>query len=110
MKAHLRNIRISAKKANIVAELVRGKKVTDALDLLKFTPKKAAKILYKVIASATANAENNFKQEKNNLIIKSIFVSDGPTYKRGLPISRGRWHPIRKKTAHITITVEGTKK
>lgn len=106
MKAHLRNIRITPKKTSIIAELVRGKKVTEALTILKFTPKKAAKFLYKVLKSAVANAENNFKQDKNNLIIKNLIVTEGPAYKRGKPASRGRWHPIIKRTSHITITLE----
>lgn len=105
MKAIARHIRISPKKANLVAGLVRRKNAQEALDILKFTPKKAAKILYKVINSAIANAENNFKQKKDDLVIKEIVVTKGITMKRSLPISRGRVHPILKKTSHITVTV-----
>lgn len=108
MKAHLRNIRITPKKTSIIAELVRGKKANEALNILKFTPKKAAKFLYKVIRSAVANAENNFKQDKNHLIIKSLIVTEGPPLKRGKPASRGRWHPIIKRTSHITVTLEAS--
>jgi large subunit ribosomal protein L22 len=106
MKAILRRTRISPKKANLVAQLVRLKKATEAIDILKFTPKKAAKILKKVIESAIANAENNNKQIKDNLYIKEIIVTEGPTYKRSLPISRGRVHPILKRTSHITAKLE----
>jgi large subunit ribosomal protein L22 len=106
MKAILKNVRISPKKANLVAGLVRGAMVTDALDQLKFTPKKAADILYKVIASAAANAETNFKQNRDRLYIKEIVVGKGPTYKRSVSISRGRMHPIKKRTANITVTVD----
>jgi len=105
MKAKLRQIRISPKKANLVAALVRNKKVIEAIDTLKFTPKKAAPILRKLIESATANAENNFKQKRENLYIKEIIVTKGPTYKRSNPISRGRAHPILKRTAHITVKI-----
>ena len=105
MKAHLRKIRISPKKANLVAGMVRGKKVLESLDLLKFMPKKGADILYKVIHSAASNAKNNFKQSIDELYITKLLVTKGPTYKRSLPISRGRTHPIRKRTSHITVEV-----
>ena len=105
MQAILRRTRISPKKANLVAGTVREKKVTDALDLLKFMPKKAAKILYKVVHSAASNAKNNFKQSFDELVITKILVTKGPTYKRSVPISRGRTHPIRKRTSHITVEV-----
>jgi len=105
MKAILRKIRISPKKANLVADIVREKKVSDALATLKFMPKKAAKIIYKVVQSAAANAKNNFKQSPDDLFITRLLVSKGPTYKRSLPISRGRTHPIRKRTSHITVEV-----
>lgn len=103
MKAILRQVRISPKKANLVAELVRTKPVTEAVTILKFTPKKAAPILKKVIESASANAENNLKQKKELLYIKEIIVNEGPTYKRRIPISRGRAHPLLKRTSHITV-------
>ena len=106
MKAILRRTRISPKKANLIASLVRNQNVLEAIDRLKFTPKKAAKILKKVIESALANAENNNKQSKENLYIKEIVVTEGPTYKRSLPISRGRVHPILKRTSHISVKLE----
>lgn len=106
MKAILRRIRISPKKTNLVASLVRNKNVKEAINILKFTPKKAATILKKVIESAAANAENNSKQNKDSLYIKEIIVTEGATYKRSLPISRGRTHPILKRTSHITVKVE----
>ena len=105
MKAVLRTIRISPKKANLVAGTVRGKKVNDALALLKFMPKKGADILYKVVHSAASNAKNNFKQNIDDLSIVSLLVTKGPTFKRSLPISRGRTHPVRKRTSHITVEV-----
>ena len=105
MKAVLRRIRISPKKANLVAGMVRGRKVNESLNLLKFMPKKGAKILYKVIHSAASNAKNNFKQSMDDLVVTKILVTKGPTYKRSLPISRGRVHPILKRTSHITVEV-----
>lgn len=105
MKAVLRTIRISPKKANLVAGTVRGKKVNEALALLKFMPKKGADILYKVVHSAASNAKNNFSQSIEELHVTKILVTKGPTYKRSLPISRGRAHPIRKRTSHITVEV-----
>ncbi len=105
MKAHLRQVRISPKKANLVAGMVRGMKVSEALDLLKFMPKKGADILYKVVHSAASNAKNNFKQSIDELYITQILVTKGATFKRSLPISRGRVHPIRKRTSHITVEV-----
>jgi large subunit ribosomal protein L22 len=103
MKSTLRNAKIAPKKANLVAELVRMKPVQDAIDTLRFTQKKAAKILKKVVESAAANAETNFKQKRASLYIKEILVTTGATYKRGIPISRGRTHPIRKTLSHITV-------
>jgi large subunit ribosomal protein L22 len=105
MKAHLRKARISLKKANLVAGMVRGKKVTEALAILKFMPKKGADLLYKVVLSAASNAKNNFKQSIDDLIITRILVTKGATYRRSIPISRGRVHPIGKRTAHITVEV-----
>jgi large subunit ribosomal protein L22 len=112
MKAILRTIRISPKKVNLVASLVRNKKALDAIDILKFTPKKSAIILKKLVQSAIANAEKNDKQNKEDLYIKEIIVNEGATYKRSVPISRGRVHPILKRTSHITVKLEnkGVKK
>lgn len=106
MKAILRGTRISPKKANLIAGMVRGKKVTEALPYLQYVPKKGASIIYQIVKSATANAENNFGQKKEKLYIKTILVTKGPTYKRSTPISRGRVHPLRKRTSHITIELD----
>lgn len=106
MKAILRQIRISPKKANLVAALVRNKKALEAMDILKFTRKKSAPIIKKVLQSAIANAENNYKQDKESLYLKEIVVTEGPTYKRSVPVSRGRMHPILKRTSHITVKLE----
>ncbi len=103
MKAHLRRIRVSDKKANVVAGLIRNKKALEALDLLRFTPKKSAKLLYKVLQSAISNAENNDNKKAEDLVIKSIIVTRGAFYKRHLPSTRGRALPIRKPTCNISV-------
>lgn len=103
MKAYLHQVRISSKKVNVVASLVRGKSVKEALTMLKFTPKRSAPVLASLIASAAANAENNFKQDIDKLFISKLIVNEGQTLKRGLPVSRGRWHPILKRSSRITV-------
>lgn len=110
MKAILRGIRISPKKANLVAGIVRNKKATEALNILKFMPKKGANILYRVLQSAMANAKNNFKQDVDDLYISQILVTKGMTFKRSIPISRGRTHPILKRSSHITVELSATPK
>lgn len=106
MYAVARNLRISHKKANLVAGLVRRQNVDKALAILANTQKKAAGMLAKVIASAAANAVNNFKQNRKDLFIKEIVVTEGMTLKRSVPISRGRMHPILKRSSHVTIRLE----
>lgn len=106
MKAHVKHVRISPKKASLVAGLVRGKKAVQAVDYLRFVPKKAASILEKLIASAIANAENNDAAAKDKLQIKSLYVTKGRILKRGIPASRGRVMPIKKYTSHIFVELE----
>ncbi len=106
MKAILRQVRISPKKINLVASLVRRKGAKEAMEMLKFVPKKGAPILRKLIGSAVANAAANFKQDKESLVIKEIIVTEGTTYKRRMPVSRGRSYPILKRTSHISVKVE----
>jgi large subunit ribosomal protein L22 len=103
MKSHLNGISISPKKANIVAGLIRGKSVNESLDILKFTPKKAAKVLLKVVTSAAANAVHNDGKKQEDLIIKQIIVNRGTFNKRFIASTRGRALHIHKPTAHITV-------
>lgn len=105
MKAVTKNIRMSPKKLGIIARLVRGMPVDEALTRLRFTPMKAAGIVYKTLASATANAENTTKAKRSNLVIASIVVQKGPVLKRGVAVSRGRWHKIQKRMSHLTVTL-----
>jgi len=103
MKAILKGIRVSPKKANVVAGLIRGKDVVEALNILKFTAKKSAKILYKVLHSAISNAEKNDDKKRENLVVEEVVITKGPFYKRFLPSTRGRALRLNKPTAHITI-------
>lgn len=105
MKSFRRNLRISSKKVNLVADLVRGKPVEEAINFLRFTPKRSAKPLMEAIKSAVANAIQNFKQDRKDLYISKIVVNEGATLKRQRPVSRGRSHPILKRTSHITVEV-----
>ncbi|MCH2188537.1 50S ribosomal protein L22 [Candidatus Gracilibacteria bacterium] len=106
MKAYGKNIRISPKKLRVVAEVIRGQKATDALNFLKFAPKKGADILYKVLHSAISNAEHNSKQKIDSLYIDTLLIQKGIVYKRGNPVSRGRMHPILKRTSNITLELQ----
>lgn len=106
MKASVRNIHISPKKAALVADLVRGKKTDEALDFLKLADKKAAGIIYKVVASAVANAQNNDGKSKDNLEVSKIYVTKARKLRRGIPGSRGRVVPIYKRFSHIFVELE----
>ena len=103
--ARLRGARISAQKARLVADQVRGLKVDRALNVLAFSPKKAARIVKKVLESAIANAENNEGAEVDELKVSTIFVDEGLVMKRVKPRAKGRADRISKQTCHITIKV-----
>lgn len=105
MKAYRKFVRISPRKVNIVAGLVRGKRVQDALSLLEATNKKAAVQLHKAIKSASANAVNNFAQDETALLIKRLLVQKGPILKRIRPASKGRARRELKRTCHILVEV-----
>ncbi len=103
--ARLKGARISAQKARLVADQVRGKPVEEALSLLEFSPKKAAHIVKKILDSAIANAENNEGADVDELKISSIFVDEGMTMKRLRPRAKGRADRIFKRSCHITVKV-----
>ncbi len=103
MKAHLNGASISQKKANIIAGLIRGKSVDEALNVLKFTPKKAAKLFFKIVTSAAANAVHNDGKKQEELRIEQIIVNRGSFNKRFIASTRGRALRIHKPTAHITV-------
>ncbi|SFC47333.1 large subunit ribosomal protein L22 [Marinospirillum celere] len=103
--AKLRGARLSAQKARLVADQVRGKKVADALNLLAFSPKKAASLVKKVLESAIANAEHNEGADIDELRVSTIMVDEGMTMKRIKPRAKGRADRIFKRTCHITVKV-----
>jgi large subunit ribosomal protein L22 len=105
VRAVLRGTRLSAQKARLVADMVRGKPVDKALGLLTFTPKKAAVVIKKVLESAIANAEHNEGADIDELRVKSIYVDQGTTLKRFTARAKGRGNRIMKPTCHITVTV-----
>ena len=106
MKAYGKNIRISPKKLRVVAEVVRGMDASEALNFLKFAPKKWADLLYKILASAVANAENNDNQKLSTLKISTLIVNKWIVYKRWNSVSRGRMHPILKRTSNIKLELQ----
>ncbi len=106
MKAYGKNIRISPKKLRVIAEIIRGQDAVEALNFLKFAPKKWADLLYKVLASAVANAENNDNQNLSTLYISTLSVNKWIVYKRWNPVSRGRTHPILKRTSNIILELQ----
>ncbi len=105
-KAIARYIRIAPRKAQLVVDLVRGKRVDEALAILKFTPKAAAQVVYKLIHSAAANAENNHDLDREKLFIAEIYANQGPTMKRFRPRAMGRATTIRKRTSHIGVVLK----
>ncbi|PLW67527.1 50S ribosomal protein L22 [Pseudohalioglobus lutimaris] len=105
VSARLKGARISAQKARLVADQVRGKPVEDALSLLEFSNKKAAHIVKKVLDSAIANAENNEGADVDELKVSTVFVDEGMTMKRLRPRAKGRADRILKRSCHITVKV-----
>lgn len=106
VKAVAKDVGISPQKVRLVVNMVRGRKVDEALTILTFLPTPTAKAVAKVIKSAAANAENNFQLSPADLKIIDIFADEGHTLKRFRPKSRGRISPILKRSSHITVFVE----
>lgn len=104
-KAHLKYARISPRKVGIVCDLIRGKDVKTARAILENTPKAASELLIKLLASAVANAENNFGLDPETLIVSETYANPGPILKRGMPRAQGRMYRINKRTSHITVVV-----
>jgi large subunit ribosomal protein L22 len=104
--AKARFVHVSATKARRVIDLVRGKPVTEALDILRWAPQAASEPVAKVIASAAANAQNNEGLDPSTLIVATVYADEGPTAKRIRPRAQGRAFRIRKRTSHITVIVE----
>ena len=104
-RAHLRYARIAPRKVSVVLDLIRGEDLDKALAILQYTPK-ASELLYKLVKSAAANAENNHNMDKNNLYVAECFVTPGPTLKRVMPRAQGRAFRILKRTSHITVVLK----
>ena len=103
--AKLKYARISPQKCRLVADMVRGKPVGLALNTLRFTPKKGARLVHKVLESAVANAENNLSADVDDLKVQSITVDEAPTLKRFMARAKGRGNRIVKRNSHIIVTV-----
>jgi large subunit ribosomal protein L22 len=104
-RAVTKYLRIAPNKARLVADLIRGKRVAEALTVLRFTPKKGARFINKTLQSALASAQNTKKMEIDKLIVKTIYVDKGPVLKRWQPRAMGRATPILKRTSHITVVL-----
>ena len=104
-KAIARHVRIAPRKVRLVVDLIRGKKVGEALAILRLTPRSASPVVEKVLKSAVANAENNLQLDVDELVISSVFVDEGKTLKRFRPRAMGRASKINKRTSHITVVV-----
>lgn len=100
-------VRTSPRKVRLVADVVRGLKAEEAEKILKGFNKRATQPLLLTLKQGVANAVKNFDLIKDSLVIKSLEVGKGPTYKRGKAVSRGYWHPILKRTSHIKMVLEG---
>jgi large subunit ribosomal protein L22 len=105
-RAVARYVRMSPTKVRRVIALVKGRPLQEALDILRFSPQAAAEPVYKVIASAAANAENNLDIDRDTLVVALLTADEGPTLKRIRPRAQGRAYRIRKRTSHITAEVE----
>src|SRR6056297_2698053 len=108
INAKLSRLRIAPRKVRLVADLIRGKEVEEARNILKFTVKKAAKPILKLLNSALANAENNFDidREEVDLYIDKIVVNEAPTMKRWRAVARGRTHETNKRSSHIELNLK----
>ncbi len=110
VRAVSKGVRLSPRKVSVVADLVRGHSVANALTILEHTPRRSAKIVAKTIASAKANADHNHNYKPDSLQITQISVNHGPRTKRYRPAAHGRALPYQKRTSHITVVIDGEKR
>jgi large subunit ribosomal protein L22 len=110
IQATIKGVRMSPRKVSLVASLVRGRTVTEALTILQHTPKRAAKPVAKAIASAKANATTNHQADEKSLVIEHLQVTAGPRLRRYRPAAMGRAQPYQKRTSHIDIRLSGSEK
>ena len=104
-KAVIRYTRMSPRKARIVANMIRGKDIDEAMAILRFQQRKAAKVMRKLLVSAIANAHTNNQLEVDNLVVKTVLVDGGPILKRWMPRAMGRANRMNRRTTHVTIVV-----
>ncbi len=100
-----RYVRTAPRKLRLMADLIRGKDVNEAISILRFTPRRASKIMGKLLRSAVANAEDN-DMDADNLFVSSVYVDQGPSFKRWRARAMGRAVMIKKKTSHVTVVVQ----
>jgi large subunit ribosomal protein L22 len=105
MRVELNFLRIAPRKVRLAADLVRNKSVSEAASILKFSPKKGAKHILKLLNSAVSSARKNFSKEADSLYVSKLTVNEGPVFKRHMPRARGMAAMIRKKTSHISMTL-----
>lgn len=105
IRAYLKNADISAQKARLVVDMVRGKKAVDAANMLKYTPKKAARLLEKLLGSAIANAEENYGVSRDDLVVYQVTADEAPTRKWRRFGARGRFKPLLRRSSHLTIVL-----
>jgi large subunit ribosomal protein L22 len=105
-RATAKYVHMSPTKVRRVVAMIKGLPLQEALDILRFTPHAAARPLFKVVASAAANAENNLDLDRDTLVVAAAYADEGPTLKRIRPRAQGRAYRIRKRTSHITVEVE----
>ena len=105
-KASLRNVRLSPRKARLVVDMIRGKSLDDALNVLEFSSKKAAPLLRKLVLSAAANAKSVSGVDADELFVKAVWVNEGRKLKRSLPRAQGRATPIRKRSSSINLVLD----
>lgn len=104
-KAIAKYVRVSPRKARLVADLIKGKDIREAEAILRYTPNKASAIIKKVMLSAAANAENNLDLDRNSLVVKAAIVDQGPSIKRYKPRAMGRADRMVHRTSHVTVVV-----
>lgn len=105
-RAQLKYARISSRKVKIVLDLIKGKDVDEAYGIVRYTPKAASELLYKLLKSAEANASNNNNLNRDELYVAEAYATQGPTLKRLMPRARGSANRIRKRTSHITVVLK----
>ena len=105
-RAIVKHVRVSSRKAKLVIDLIRNKGIDEAYGILKYMPRNASEVLYKLLKSAEANAVNNNQLNRDNLFVAEVFAEQGPTLKRIMPRAQGRAFRIRKRTSHITLVLK----